>query len=253
MRLYYYTSKQFGMKSLWEKRLKIGEYKDLNDPFELLPHKQRDAQSRALMKQVVSVLSKGHGVLCFSESWRSNLMWAHYADKHKGVCLGFDVPEGEVLTKIRYVSRRIDSTFDRSQPLGGIDADHLAMCLNVKASGWKYEREHRLRVRLEQKRDGIYYKPFDANVDLREVIIGARCSLSPEDVREAVGQPDSDVDIWAVRAAHTNFNMTRDAERPKETVAGIPEQLKKNRALVEALSNYVSKKPGGIIADAMKE
>ena len=31
MRLYYYTAKQWGMKSLGEKRLKIAEYAYLND------------------------------------------------------------------------------------------------------------------------------------------------------------------------------------------------------------------------------
>ena len=107
MRLYYYTAKQWGMKSLWEKRLKIAEYADLNDPFELLPFKQTDKESRAHINTAVNVLSNGHGVLCFSESWRSTLMWAHYGDKHKGMCLGFEIEDGPHLRKIDYVSKRL--------------------------------------------------------------------------------------------------------------------------------------------------
>lgn len=219
MRLYYYTAKQWGMKSLWEKRLKIAEYADLNDPFELLPFRQTDKEARAHIKVVVRTLSNGHGVLCFSESWRSTLMWAHYGDKHKGMCLGFEIEDGPHLTKIDYVSKRLPSQIDFSKPLGGIDE---AKCLNVKHSGWKYEKERRLRVSLNDLRDGIYYHPFNSDIELREVIIGARSSLSIVDVAEAVGkQPEADVKIWTARAAHGNFNMCMNKEQPMETIPGL--------------------------------
>ena len=58
MRLYYYTSKQWGMKSLWEKRLKIAQYADLNDPFELLPFQQQDKDARTHIRMVQGVLGE---------------------------------------------------------------------------------------------------------------------------------------------------------------------------------------------------
>ncbi len=221
MRLYYYTAKQWGMKSLWEKRLKIAEYVDLNDPFELLPFVQTDKDARAHIKMVVNVLSHEHGVLCFSESWRSTLMWAHYGDKHKGMCLGFEIEDGPHLTKIEYVSKRIPSPIDFNKPLGGVDEPMLATCLNVKYSGWKYEKERRLRVSLQEQRDGIYYNPFNNGMALCEVIIGARSSLSIVEVAEAIGkQPDADVEIWTARAAHGTFSMCANRELPRRTISG---------------------------------
>jgi Protein of unknown function (DUF2971) len=236
MRLYYYTAKQWGMKSLWEKRLKIAQYADLNDPFELLPFRQTDKEAREHIKVVVRVLSEGHGVLCFSESWQSTLMWAHYGDKHKGMCLGFEIEDGPHLTKINYVSTRLPSQIDFSKPLGGVDEAMLTKCLNIKHSGWKYEKEHRLRVSLNDLRDGVYYHPFNSAMELREVIIGARSSLSIVDVAEAVGkQPEADVKIWTARAAHGAFNMCTNKEKPMEIIRGLDATTKKQRMLAELL------------------
>jgi hypothetical protein len=100
MRLYYYTAKHWGMKSLWERRLKIAEYADLNDPFELLPFEQTGKDARVYTKKVVNILSREHGVLCFSESWRSTLMLAHYGDKHKGIPFN---EKNEMITKMTLI------------------------------------------------------------------------------------------------------------------------------------------------------
>lgn len=232
MRLYYYTAKQWGMKSLWEKRLKIAQYAALNDPFELLPFTQTDKDARKHTKMVVKVLSQGHGVLCFSESWRSTLMWSHYGDKHTGMCLGFEIEDNQYLTKIEYVSRRLPSRIDFSKHLAGVDEPMLIRCLNVKYSGWKYEKERRLRVMLNEQRDGIYYSSFNNGMELREVIIGARSSLSIVDVAEAIGkQPDGNVEIWTARPAHGAFNMCTNIELPRQTIQGLDPAIKKSRQL----------------------
>lgn len=235
MRLYYYTAKQWGMKALWEKRLKIAEYADLNDPFELLPFSQTRADTH-IHTQIVEALSNQHGILCFSENWNSSLMWAHYGDKHKGICLGFEIPDGKHLTKIEYQSARLPSPIDLTKPLSGIDENVLATCLNVKHIGWEYEKEYRLRVRLEEIRDGIYYKNFDDILQLREIIIGARSTLSPQDVAEAIGEnPEEDVEIWSSRVSLSSFDMQENAEFPRIKILGIDPETKKRHRLAKAL------------------
>jgi hypothetical protein len=214
MRLYYYTAKQWGMKSLWEKRLKIAEYADLNDPFELLPFQQADKDAQSLLKKVVDALqTERHGVLCFSESWQSTLMWAHYGDKHKGMCLGFEIEDNSFLTKIEYISELLPCPIDFSKEM-------LETCLNVKYSGWEYEKEHRLRASLEEMRDGIYYIQFNKDMQLREVIIGARSSLSVVDVAEAIGtQLDADVEIWTACPSHKTFSICKNRALPRTTIS----------------------------------
>ena len=38
-----------------------------------------------------------HGVICFSGRWDSVLMWSHYANYHKGFCLGFNLEKLKAL------------------------------------------------------------------------------------------------------------------------------------------------------------
>ena len=116
---------------------------------------------RSRIQVVEQVLSDGNGVLCFSETWQSTLMWAHYGAKHQGLCLGFDIPSGTRLTRIEYVDYRLPSPLDLDKPAVGINEELLTTCLNVKHSGWAYEREWRLRVSLNDQRDGLYFYSFD--------------------------------------------------------------------------------------------
>jgi len=33
------------------------------------------------------------GLLCFSRNWHNPVLWSHYADKHRGICPGFDADD----------------------------------------------------------------------------------------------------------------------------------------------------------------
>lgn len=235
MRLYYYTSKQYGMKSLWEKRLKVGKYEDLNDPFELLAYKHIGPDQGKLIKDLVHVLSRDWGVICFSETWRSNLMWAHYADKHKGLCLGFDIQQTHQLTKIDYFRQRKELPKNYKKDLKSVAPELLETCLKVKSIDWEYEQEHRLRVPLQIKSDEIYYQKFGSFLSLREVVVGERCTLSANDVMEAVGSPQSDVEIRAVKPAHTSFSMVADKQFGSVLVRGENPDETRTSLLVHAL------------------
>lgn len=38
---------------------------------------------------------KKYGVFCASSDCNNELLWAHYADSHKGICIGFDAKKLE--------------------------------------------------------------------------------------------------------------------------------------------------------------
>ena len=105
-------------------------------------------------------------VICFSENCLSNLMWAHYANYHKGFVLGyaqddifeakiFDennmiVKKEKVLKKIKYSNYMVD-TYNfayKVLPIGGeieLDANCiLQTMLTTKMSEWSYEQEWRV-------------------------------------------------------------------------------------------------------------
>jgi hypothetical protein len=92
MRVYKFLNKQFGLKGLYERRLKQSRIHELNDPFELAPYDLRDPATRHAFVAVRESLGRENGLICFSASWQDPVIWAHYADKHQGICLSFEIP-----------------------------------------------------------------------------------------------------------------------------------------------------------------
>ncbi|NDP48093.1 MAG: DUF2971 domain-containing protein [Sulfuriferula multivorans] len=93
MRLYHLTTAEYAISNIGLRRLKIARFGDLNDPFELLAAELEDKDFRKAVKSWKNEFHNTKGLLCFSESWHNPVLWSHYADKHRGVCLGFDIPD----------------------------------------------------------------------------------------------------------------------------------------------------------------
>ena len=181
-RLYYFTGKHWGLKCLWEKRLKVTRYQELNDPFELAPFELPDARARQFWAdQVDRVLTGDQGLLCFSDDWRSPLMWSTYAEKHGGLCLGFDVAT-DFAMPVEYIEKPLAGMAALRKQLRRSGPEVIEAALRFKQSAWSHEREWRLRVELGEATDGLYFKKFDDDLHLRQVIIGAQCTLSIGDM-----------------------------------------------------------------------
>jgi len=199
MRFYHFVNEYFGIKDLQEKRLKIARIMELNDPFEFLGMDLSNPEFRRAMNSTKKAFSKDRGILCFSKDWNNPLQWAHYADNHKGICLGFDIPS-EKLTKVRYVEERIAHN-------GQINDDQMIQFLSTKFQHWSYEQEYRGFYRLEDEIDGIYYVDFSETLKLSQVIVGARSSITHARISALV---DSCVEVFKARAAFKTFRVVRN-------------------------------------------
>jgi hypothetical protein len=108
-------------------------------------------------QQIIDQASQ-RGVACFTQNFDSILMWSHYADGHRGLCLEFDtnyVPfrERKYLHQIIYRnSYPLLSPFDLIQ-----SPDKLIYPLITKSKKWKYEEEWRIILKVGNSE--IYYDP----------------------------------------------------------------------------------------------
>ena len=202
MRVYKFLDARFGLKSLCEKRLKISKLDDLNDPFELLPYDIRNKGHRRALYATKKELEQNRGLLCFSATWRNPVIWAHYADKHKGLCLGFEAPDDRA-RQVKYVSKRLPF------PLTPKPANATAM-LFTKYRSWSYEREIRIWAELNDVEDGLYYAEFGDTLRLVEVIVGARSPLARSDITLALGPLKNQVTLIKARAGFTEFEIVVD-------------------------------------------
>jgi hypothetical protein len=201
MRVYKFLDAQFGMKSLREKRLKISTIDDLNDLFELLPFGMADKTVRMALNMARKTWGTTHGMMCFSARWRDPVIWAHYSDKHRGLCLGFDIPDDRATT-VKYVS-------DRLLLPDKLELSHATSWTCTKYTNWSYEQEVRCYTTLQDKSDGLYFMEFGQLLSLAEVIAGARCKLTENEIRDAL-QPLKDIKLLKARSGFQRFEVVED-------------------------------------------
>ena len=104
-RVYYLTSEKYALCDLKHQHIKVARFNDLNDPFELIDAELSDPDVRKRFRRWKREVNAKYGLICFSAMWHNPVLWSHYADKHRGLCLGFDVPESE-LHEVTYLDRR---------------------------------------------------------------------------------------------------------------------------------------------------
>jgi len=210
MRVYHFLSKQYGMDDLLKRRLKIATLSDLNDPFELLAVSLSDSAVRRAFRKMKEELSRRRGLLCFSRDWHNPVQWSHYADKHRGLCLGFDVPD-ESVGPVTYSGRRIPARIEQLTAPRLLDEAKAVSLLFTKFSHWSYEDEVRAFVTLEDRdpKTGLYFAEFSDRLRLREVIVGAASTLTRAQVRDALAGLAPSVSAWKTRLAFRSYRIVR--------------------------------------------
>jgi hypothetical protein len=118
-----------------------------------------------LINKVAKKVTHRKGIACFMSNCDNLLMWAHYADSHKGICLKFDVLEDTTFfspaKKVNYNKNYPEYDYLTNKN------DFVNQMFFTKSEEWIYEGE--VRVLKEKKAN---YK-FNAKC-LKEVIFGCK-------------------------------------------------------------------------------
>lgn len=216
MRVYKFLNSFFGLMALANRRLKISEIHELNDPFELCPYDLSDSRLRAAFWKTRDDL-KYRGLLCFSKDWSNPVMWAHYSDNHKGLCLGFEIPDPAArqesdFVDVKYIQEQ--HVFPRNYENMRED-ERLEIVENIlftKFNHWVYEKEVRAWATLEDRENGRYFMPFSKNLKLAKVILGEKCDLSKAAIHRALGEGNEEVKVTIARPSYNKFEMVEADE-----------------------------------------
>jgi hypothetical protein len=136
---------------------------EVNDPVQLL---LRGFIQRELLQRY------DKGIFSLAERANCPLMWSHYGDQHKGLCLGYSIPEEKFdsIHKITYGgSRSVKASMVANMLNGNVDSqlEVDAAVLLRKATDWRYEKEWRVLGKKGEQ---------DSPLELDEVIFGMRCA-----------------------------------------------------------------------------
>lgn len=210
MRVYYLTTAQFGLSNIALRRIKVARFSELNDPFELLAVDVANFDLRVGVLAKKAQVDQSTGVICFSRAWRQPLLWSHYGEKHHGMCLGFDIPDDQ-LVSVRYVKGlhkiNVVSPSTKQSTIDNL-LDRLKF---TKFEGWKYENEVRYLVSLNsiERQSGLYFVPFSESLLLREVVLGPRCDIPIKAVRTLVQSYDPAIRVMQSRIAFSKFAVVK--------------------------------------------
>ncbi|MBF9235009.1 DUF2971 domain-containing protein [Microvirga alba] len=210
MLVYHFINAEHGLANLRHRRLKVSIINELNDPFEFLAVDAVYPEHRRAFRQAKKRLSRAYGMLCFSRKWQNPVQWSHYADRHRGLCLGFDVPD-IYLEPISYLSERVIFEPKMLTHSGDIAESYVVKLLTTKFKHWSYENEMRSFIELNNpdKKSGLYFTPFSEDIVLKKVIVGARSSIKRHVLNEALGSIASEVSVFKARLAYHSFNVVR--------------------------------------------
>lgn len=211
MRLYYLTGPRWGMDNIQNKRLKVSRFHDLNDPFELLSVDITDQVLRPGLRAHKEKLNVSTGLICLSRSWSNPLMWGHYAEKHTGMALGFEVHDGlpvEVIYAKYPTKLRKDPKTGHFQ----INEEFVNRLLITKFFDWHYEEEWRIFVELNDPDPATqhHFFGFSKDFDLKEVILGPKCPLAIEHVEQSIHESGLRANVVKSRIAFSKFEVVTD-------------------------------------------
>ncbi|WP_430419843.1 DUF2971 domain-containing protein [Phenylobacterium sp.] len=217
MRAYHFVSAEHGLSNVKLRRLKIARLADLNDPFEGLAIALPDSASRKAWRESLHEMNAKFGLLCFSRNWSNPVQWSHYADRHKGICLGFDIPD-DVTMEVIYRRRPHDSALlDRLLVAGHMNEaqEILLKIMRTKFDHWRYEQEVRIptSVDVADAESGLHFVGFSPRLELREVIVGHRSTVTKLQLADVLGDLASSVATMKARLAFQTYRVVRQRDQ----------------------------------------
>jgi hypothetical protein len=211
MIVYHLLKAEWALDNINKKRVKIAEIGDLNDPFELSGPDLRDKEQRKQFKAWRAEIAARYGMVCFSRNWNNPVLWSHYADKHRGIALGFEV-SANMLMDVIYTSTRLSYRLLKESFGNQTEEKYVQKLLLTKYTDWAYEDEVRIFTSLDKrdKKTRKYYQPFSSDLKLREVIVGPLCNVSGSTLKQITSEYAETVSFIKARLAFGSFRVVKN-------------------------------------------
>lgn len=144
------TTRQFEreLDALRNNYLWFSNFEDLNDPMEGLFRSSRALRAHPDYSRVLDdILNRklSIGICSFSEVYNHELMWAHYANQFRGICVAYNVTK--MLHALPTRTRLVRLFYNEEEPMllrnATRDRNAAMSVLSNKNHRWLYEREWR--------------------------------------------------------------------------------------------------------------
>ncbi|SEG53886.1 Protein of unknown function [Methylobacterium sp. 190mf] len=133
------------IKAIKDNYIWASNFKAMNDPMEGLYKGDDTFRERVDLYHALFQSKLNVGIVSFSETPTNELMWAHYTNNMRGICIEYDV--SKLLAELDDDDQLVRMTYDEEMPVISKTAsiDSLARSvLGRKNHRWSQEREWRL-------------------------------------------------------------------------------------------------------------
>lgn len=156
--IYKYMSSDYILNTLRDNYLFFNSFSNFNDPFDCninLFDFNKEVDSKTGLRKLKDKEKQfqkelnSYKICCFTRTQNNLLMWGHYANSHKGVCLGFSAESSDLnALDMHYTKEFTKANFFP------FDEDKLHHVFYSKSFEWEYEQE--MRVVKNNLKDGRF-------------------------------------------------------------------------------------------------
>ena len=156
------------------------------------------------------------GVSCLSESEDSLLMWAHYANNHRGICVEYDLLEiNKILnfTAIPIIYSKERACFNSFDPQT-IENDAMKLfieSISSKSPEWNYEKEWRIirdQAACGSKWDSVHKGALLEMIQPSSIILGCAAQQDFEEEVRAYCK-DSRINLYKMKKNATQYKLDK--------------------------------------------
>lgn len=198
---------------------------------------KREVDDRRSIIDRVREIDQTFGILSLTESYDNLLMWAHYADEHRGAVVEIETSDPAFLEPDPDRQDPREVRYSLSRPRLSVDDQVLLDVFFTKSPQWEYEREYRIVRRLEHATRIEPKSPTDPpiyvfpcpNRCLRSIIFGQRFPQNRPElvaaVREHLNQTSTEhVALRQARVDRAEYRLLHE-EITRDRVGKVGEDV----------------------------
>jgi hypothetical protein len=212
MKLYrFQTINKFSIQNLTNQKNWLSNPLEFNDPFEFsfydsifIDHDKNEyrtlSQNEKLQAEKFKNEINEYGVVCYTTHCFNNLLWAHYGDHHKGMCLVFNVisKKKDNLHEVKYQKH-----FPKIELLDDSKTnEEIIKIVTTKSIEWNYEEEYR---EIFPEKNKLHKYPGK----LIEIIFGCRTPFEDINMISNIAIMKNDkIKISKMEISQLSYNLT---------------------------------------------
>lgn len=153
-------------------------------------------------EKYVESVKRNFGIFSLTTKCSNLLMWSHYANSHKGFCIGFNTEKLFNLVRGTIGTVVYDDVMPFA-PMFDNGLEGITKLLNTKSNDWKYEDEYRMIKSLSANKTFI----FEENI-IDEIILGLNMNeKSKNEIKEIVDTKLSDIKLFEATKDLNEFKL----------------------------------------------